>query len=120
MSRTDAIIVPPFIDALTRHYFSRGSDPLIFSWANGTRLRATVFAIYETDNGLELNDKAYEEYVGCLIMIQEVIDLAASLNEVVLALRIEEVRPGKTVELTPHIVPQRIHYDDGETLWEAN
>lgn len=42
---------------------------VIIEWQSGVSLIGEIDTIFETDNGLELEDESYEEYYSCLIRI---------------------------------------------------
>lgn len=69
----------------------------ILTFSNGDIIEAVVDTCYETDNGLDDNDRNYEEYHACAMRILKVIiDKSNTLKE------------GKLIEINYHNSPKEI------------
>lgn len=65
--------------------------------------------IYETDNGLELDDDGYEEYYACAIEVLSILSNSDGKN----------FRVGQLIEISskePHLCKVRL--ENGEIVWE--
>lgn len=90
---------------------------IIIRWNDGTEIKAQIDTFYETDNGLELDDKDFEEYYGCAIIITEVINLPNYIKNSIHYPEKGEIKNGAYVEISYHNTPEIISSNDGEIIW---
>ncbi|RKJ08256.1 hypothetical protein D7X33_50125, partial [Butyricicoccus sp. 1XD8-22] len=55
-----------FISALNRY---PNGTRVVVAWGNNLKVKAELDTIYETDNGLEMEEEGYEEYFACTLKI---------------------------------------------------
>jgi hypothetical protein len=81
---------------------------LIIEWKDGLRIKGLLDTIYETDNGLELEDEGYDEYFACALKI----------------LSIENNPSGKVfsentlLEVSKQNKPNKIFLENGVLIWQ--
>lgn len=74
----------------------------ILTYSNGDVVEAQVDTCYETDNGLEDDDRNYEEYHACAMKIIKII---AGKNK--------NLQEGNLIEINYHNYPQQIKDSQG-------
>lgn len=81
---------------------------LIIEWKNGLRIKGLLDTIYETDNGLELEDENYEEYFACALEILSIENNSSrnALNENTL------------LEISKKNKPNKIFLENGVLIWQ--
>ncbi|QSB49557.1 hypothetical protein [Parageobacillus toebii] len=81
---------------------------LIIEWKDGLRIKGLLDTIYETDDGLELEDEDYDEYFACALKI----------------LPIENNPSGKVLsentllEVSKQNKPSKIFLENGVSIWQ--
>ena len=80
-------------------------------WASrGVIVEGSIDTVYETDNGLDMEDSEYDEFYACAIRIEKVI---GNLQE-------DNISPGNLMELSKSNPPSRIELKDGTLIWESH
>lgn len=91
----------------------------ISKYPNGTFIKITweyeniaiegvIDTIYETDNGLDMDDKEYQEFYACTVMVKKVIS----------NLKMEKLKINQLIELSKENQPTSIALEDGTIIWE--
>ncbi|MEK3734987.1 hypothetical protein MKX64_21470 [Paenibacillus sp. FSL M8-0334] len=96
-----------FISVLNR--YPNGTEVLV-DWENNLIIKAELDTIYETDNGLELEEEGYEEYFACTLKI---LSIEKNLSNKV-------IREGELLELSKLNKPSNIFLVNGELIWKSN
>lgn len=96
-----------FINEMTNH--PNGTE-LIFIWKDGLKIKAQIDTMYDTDNGLELDEEGYEEYHACLVKVTSIMK-----ESEILRFNIEE---NKFLEISDKNAPDEIQLENGETIWK--
>ncbi|WP_026684329.1 hypothetical protein [Heyndrickxia coagulans] len=96
-----------FISVLNR--YPNGTE-VIVEWENHLKVKAELDTIYETDNGLELEEEGYEEYFACALKI---LSIEENLSNKV-------IREGELLELSKLNKPSNIYLVNGELIWKSN
>lgn len=96
-----------FISVLNR--YPNGTEVLV-DWENNLIIKAELDTIYETDNGLELEEEGYEEYFACTLKI---LSIKKNLSNKV-------IREGELLELSKLNKPSNIFLVNGELIWKSN
>ncbi|MFR1436619.1 MAG: hypothetical protein ACLSS9_15675 [Acutalibacteraceae bacterium] len=77
-------------------------------WASGEFIvEGLIDTIYETDNGMDLEDEGYREYYACAVMVKKVI------------YHTEPFTPAsdRLMELSVNNQPSSIELKDGTVIW---
>lgn len=82
---------------------------LVINWKNGMEIKGEIDTIYETNNGLEIDEEGYQEYYACAF---NVLDILHSSEEK-LYLEI-----GGLIEVSMQDPPMRLMLEDGTPVWE--
>jgi hypothetical protein len=93
-----------FLDILNA--FPNG-EKFIFDLEKGLRVKAEIETMYETDNGLEMEEEDYEEYFACALKI-----LSIELNEINSA-----IKEGILIEVSKFYKPSKITLISGKLVW---
>jgi hypothetical protein len=96
-----------FISVLNR--YPNGTEVLI-EWENNLKVKAEIDTIYETDNGLELEEDGYEEYFACTLKI---LSIEKNLSN-------KAIKEGQLLELSRLNKPDNIFLANGELIWKSN
>ncbi|MGX1981938.1 hypothetical protein [Thermolongibacillus altinsuensis] len=80
---------------------------LIIEWKGGLRIKGLLDTIYETDNGLELEDEDYDEYFACTLKILSIENnpFGNVLSE------------NNLLEVSKHDKPNKIFLENGVLIW---
>jgi hypothetical protein len=81
---------------------------LIIEWATKLTVRAELLSIYESENGLELDDPDYEEYYSSAVTILDIIESGSGEPG---------FEVGESIEINKQNPPVRITLEDGEVIW---
>lgn len=73
---------------------------------NGTTFEGTAFTCYETENGLDEDEKGYEEYYACAMQIEKIISKGED----------ENLEEGQLIEINYHNYPVSIKTKAGEKI----
>ena len=73
-----------------------------------TIVERVLDTIYETDNGLDENDKGYQEFYACVIKIKKVV---RNLDG-------KELDINQLIEISRETQPTSIELKDGTIVWE--
>lgn len=95
-----------FISVLNK--FPNGTE-LFVEFEENVRIKAVIDTMYETDNGLELEDENYEEFYACLL---EIISIEKNSSNT-------ELIEGALLELTKYNKPSNIFLSNGEQIWKG-
>lgn len=82
---------------------------LFVKWKNGDIVYGSIDTIYETDNGLELEDKKYKEFYACLLYVLDILGVADENKGFV---------KGDFIEISMQNPPQEISLKDETIIWE--
>lgn len=82
---------------------------LIIKWKNGIELRGEIDTIYETDNGLEMDEERYQEYYACAF---NVLSIQSSQKEKI------NIKIGELIEISMQAPPQSVMLEDERLIWE--
>lgn len=79
------------------------------TWEYGNMaIEGVIDTIYETDNGLDMDDKEYQEFYACAVMVKKVIS----------NLKMEKLKINQLIELSKENQPTSIALEDGTIIWE--
>jgi hypothetical protein len=81
---------------------------LIIEWKDGLRIKGLLDTIYETDNGLELEDEDYDEYFACALKI---LSIENNLSGKVLS-------ENTLLEVSKQNKPSKIFLENGVLIWQ--
>jgi len=84
---------------------------LTVEWGNGCIVYGSIDTIYETDNGLELDDDKYKEFYACLLYVIDVLKQAEGE---------QEFSKGDFIEISLQKPPLKILLSDKTVIWEQN
>jgi len=88
------------------------NDILKMIWNDKLIITCKVDTLYETDNGLALDDDKYEEYHGCGVQIIKIISGNTKKNFGY------EIKEKQFIEINYHNMPDYIKDKDNHVLWE--
>ena len=83
---------------------------IFIEWMNGTKIKGEIDTIYETDNGLNLEEDGYQEYYACAVKVLNILQLAIEDNK--------EFNIGNLIEISELKPPFRISLENGSIIWE--
>jgi hypothetical protein len=70
------------LDNLIKRLSSFPNDTVLFiDFLNGLSIKGRLDTIYETDNGLEMDEEGYLEYYACSIKIEKIINQSKKIDE---------------------------------------
>ena len=84
---------------------------LIIEWKNKLKLKGEIDTIYETDNGLEMDNKNYKEFYSCLIQVLDILSSSITTNTIAI---------GSLIDITMQDSPSIITLETGEIIWKSN
>lgn len=82
---------------------------LIIEWTNGTLIKGWLDTIFETDNGLDLDEDGYEEYFAMLVKVQSILQAPFQQNE---------YSVGNLIEVSTKESILKILLEDGTMVWK--
>lgn len=82
---------------------------LVIEWMNGRKVKGWLDTIFETDNGLELDEDGYEEYFALLVKIQSILQEPLQQNE--------KYAAGSLIEVSARDNLSKISLEDGTVVW---
>lgn len=82
---------------------------LIIELSKGIKIEAEIDTIYETDNGLDMDEAGYEEYYACVIKV-----IALRYNQQ----QIQNIKIGSLMEISMKNPPISICLKDGTIVWQ--
>jgi len=88
--------------------YPNGTD-LIVEWKDGCTVLGDIDTIYESDNELESDDEAYQEFHVCLLHVNDII---GHTNEK------EHFSKGDFIEISMQKPPSRVRLKDKTIIWE--
>ena len=81
---------------------------LIVEWESKLKLEVKIDTIFESDNDLELDDLAYEEFYSCVVEILKIIELGLEKSS---------FKEGDFIEINKQNTPIKIMLESGEVIW---
>lgn len=75
---------------------------------SNTIIEGVLDTIYETDNGLDMNETGYQEFYACSIIVKKII---SSLNP-------KKIGHDQLIELSKENRPTSIALQDDTIIWE--
>ncbi|AQT86334.1 hypothetical protein ERICIV_01736 [Paenibacillus larvae subsp. larvae] len=84
---------------------------LVVEWTDGKKIRGWIDTIFETDNGIELDDENYQEYYAFLIRVQSVLQKPLLKNE--------KKPVGSLIEVSERDNISKISLEDGTVIWKS-
>lgn len=81
---------------------------LIIQLNKDIKIEAEIDTIYESDNGLDMDEDGYEEYYACIIKVISILDAQQ---------QIEGIKVGSLMEITKKNPPINICLKDGTIVW---
>lgn len=84
-------------------------DTYLLRWKNGTQVLAKYDTCYESDNGLELDDPDYEDFVCIIMKIEKIV----CLNE---KDGFNWIKDREIFEFSYHDFPDEIYNSKGELI----
>jgi hypothetical protein len=84
---------------------------LIIEWKKKLKLKGEIDTIYETDNGLEMDNKDYKEFYSCLIQVLDILSSSNKKNTIAI---------GSLMDITMQDPPSIITLETGEIIWKCN
>lgn len=96
-----------FVGTISR--FPNGTR-LTLIWSSGLKINCTLDTVYETDNGLEIEEDGYQEYYACAVKVETVLQTPDSLKET--------VEVGKLIEVSTNSEPIKALLEGGVVIWE--
>lgn len=82
---------------------------LYLKWKSGYEIVGKIDTVYETDNGLEMNDEAYEEYYACAIKVDKVVCRPKGI--------VDFIKEEDLIEVSKYNKPDHVMLYDGLTNW---
>lgn len=84
---------------------------LIINWKKGLEVEGEIDTIYETNNGLEMDEKGYQEYYACAFYVLAIKNSSEEKSDI-------EVR--ELIEVSMQNPPLNVMYEDGTLIWKNN
>lgn len=84
---------------------------LIINWKNGVEIEGEIDTIYETNNGLEMDEEGYQEYYACAF---NVLAIKNSSQENL------DIEVGELIEVSMQDPPLSVLSKDGTVIWKNN
>ncbi|MBA2874576.1 hypothetical protein [Thermaerobacillus caldiproteolyticus] len=81
---------------------------LIIEWKDGLRIKGLLDTIYETDNGLELEDEDYDEYFACALKILSIENNPSG----------RVLSENTLLEVSKQNKPSKIFLENGVLIWQ--
>jgi len=91
--------------------YPNGTD-IIVEWEDGYIVSGIIDTIYETDNELDPDEKAYQEFYVCLLFVNDIIE--PSNNEKT------HFSVGDFIEISMQKPPLRVCLKDKTIIWEQS
>jgi hypothetical protein len=83
---------------------------IYIEWLNGSIIKGEIDTIYETDNGLDLDEIGYQEYFACAV---KVIDILRETED-----DTEKYKIGNLIEISELKSPFKITLANGSIIYE--
>ncbi len=84
---------------------------LLIEFLNGLRIKGKLDAIYETDNGLEMDEEGYLEYFACTVEIGTIINHPQEMDNY--------IKKGNLIEVSSQNEILSVSLDDGTVIWST-
>ena len=94
-----------------RNKSKNNKEVFFLRWANGTQIFATFNTTDEDDNGLEINEKGYEEYYSFIMDIINVVNFSPLDG-----FDSKWVKKGGSIDFNYHNFPDEIYNSKGELI----
>lgn len=82
---------------------------LIINLKSGVEVKGEIDTIYETNNGLDMDEEGYQEYYACAFKI---LDLKNYLKENL------DIKVGELIEISMQEPPFTVMLENGTVVWE--
>lgn len=80
---------------------------LIVKWENNLVVKGKIDTIYETDNGLDVDEDRYQEFYACLLAVLEILSLPAG-----------DVNIDDFIEISMQNPPLEVELDNKVVIWK--
>jgi hypothetical protein len=98
------------LDNLIKRLSSFPNGTVLFiDFLNGLSIKGKLDTIYETDNGLEMDEEGYLEYYACSIKIEKIINQSKKIDE--------HIKEGNFIEISKYSELLRVYLEDGTVIW---
>ena len=94
--------------AISKH---PNGTPLIIEWQDGGVISGNIDTLYETNNELEPEDKAYQEFYACLLIIMDILKHSKNTKPFMI---------GALMEISVQNPPVKISLKSGDVIWHNN
>ncbi|WP_250228379.1 hypothetical protein [Anaeropeptidivorans aminofermentans] len=85
---------------------------LIIKWQNNLEIEGEIDTIFETDNGLDMDDDDYQEFYSCVFGVSNILGSPSERLD---------FEVGSLIEISMQNPPLEIKLYDGGVIWrEAN
>lgn len=84
---------------------------LLIEFLNGLRIKGKLDTIYETDNGLEMDEEGYLEYYACTVEIETIKNHPQEMDK--------HIKKGNLIEVSIHNELLSVSLDDGTVIWSS-
>lgn len=84
---------------------------LIINLKSGVEVKGEIDTIYETNNGLDMDEEGYQEYCACAFKI---LDIKSSLQENL------DIKVGELIEVSMQEPPLSVMFESGTVIWEPS
>lgn len=82
---------------------------LIICWSNGLKINGEIDTIYETDNGLEMEEDKYFEYYACAFRVLAILNFSKKKPK---------FRVNELIEVSMQDAPFRVTLENETVVWE--
>lgn len=80
---------------------------LIVKWKNNLVVKGKIDTIYETDNGLDVDEDRHQEFYACLLAVLEILSLPAG-----------DVNIDDFIEISMQNPPLEVELDNKVVIWK--
>lgn len=84
---------------------------LIINWKSGVEIEGEIDTIYETNNGLDMDDEGYQEYYACTINVLAIKDPSQEHSN---------IEVGGLIEVSMQNPPLSVISENGTVIWKDN
>lgn len=101
------IRIKSFIQVIAKY---PNGTKLLFVWNDELIIKVEIDTMYDTDNGLELDEAGYEEYHVCLV---KVIHIKKQSNS-----KLFKMEENRWIEVSNKNAPSEIQQENGDVIWK--